>query len=478
MNLLLIHPTHDHALPSEAGSFHQEGSCSYPPLGLLYLQASVEAETDSRVEIFDATLVGNWREALRAVVRRLDPRVMGIMALTPNLPGVVLTIEAVGEYAPEAKITVGGPHVDLFPDETVHLPGVDYALAGEQEHNLGRLLKALKDGMPEGIPGVYGGDHLEEPSPPPHPRIDDLDALALPDRTRIGFNAYRGLAGEDGVFTTMLTSRGCPYRCTYCSTPNGRTRLRGVRSILEEAAICKELGIPHVYFVDDLFPTAGERLARLCEGLSKLKGGISWSCRTALPGLTEENLRIMKRSGCVRIQIGVETGTDEGLRAIGKPATIGQIRATFERARRVGLNTMAYFMLGLPTDQTDEDVRHTIRFARELDPSYALFNVLTLYPGSRLYRDAMEQGIVSGDPWKSFARAPDPSFVPPVWSEHLNRTRLFALLDEAYRSFYWRPTFLVRQLKAAGGWRSLWRKARVGFAMLRSNKTKHETPTP
>jgi radical SAM superfamily enzyme YgiQ (UPF0313 family) len=174
----------------------------------------------------------------------------------------------------------------------------------------------------------------------------------------------------------------------------------------------------------------------------------------------------MKESGCRRIQIGVETGTEEGLRVLGKPARLDDFRHAFSAARRVGLETMGYFMLGLPTERNAVDVRATVRCAKSLDPDFAMFNVLTLYPGAALYDDARARGLIAGDPWRAFAVAPTTDFDAPVWSESLPREALFALLREAYRSFYWRPRIVLRQLRRQRGFRGLLRKAALALRML------------
>lgn len=190
----------------------------------------------------------------------------------------------------------------------------------------------------------------------------------------------------------------------------------------------------------------------------------SWSCRTAALGLQEEDLAMMRRAGCARIQLGVETCTEEGLRVLGKTATLEQIKQSFAAAQRAGMPTMAYFMIGLPNERSEADVRRTLAFARELRPDYALFNVLTLYPGTRLLRMAEERGLVRPGVWQEYARDPTPSFEPPIWDEHLSKAQLYRLLDEAYRSFYLRPSVILSQLRRGG----LANKARAGLQMLAS----------
>ena len=468
MRVLLINPTQAHALESEAGDLPEDGTGAHPPLGLLYLQAAVEASGEHRVDVIDANLERSLADCLRERYGESPPKLVGITALTPNLVGVVRTIEVVKRVLPDAAVVIGGPHTDIFPRETAALDGVDYVLAGEAEPTLPRLVAAIEEGNVDGrIPGLFAADGSADGLTDERPCLLDLDSTPPPDRTRIPVSVYRGLVGGSEVFSTLVTSRGCPYRCTFCSTPREQYRQRSTASILEEMEQCARVGVRHVYFLDDNFPVKGWRLRELCDGIAARPDLPSWSCRTAAAGLTVDNLAAMKRAGCQRIQIGVETHTDEGLKVMGKATSVEQIRETFAAARRAGVQTMAYFMLGLPHERSADDVREMVRFARELEPTYAMFNVLTLYPGTALFQMAVERGLVEQDVWKRFALDPDPSFTPPIWDEVLDRSQLAELLDEAYRSFYWRPSVVLRLARGGG----LRRKARAAWHMVRPRTT-------
>ena len=462
MRVLLINPSQELALDSEAGSAAEDGGGRYPPLGLLHLQAALGAGGRHHAEVVDACIPGALDDALADGAE--PPGLAGLTALTPNLLGVVATITRVRRRFPEARIVVGGPHADLFPLETARLEGVDYVLTGEAEATLGQLADGLEDGLETPpVPGLHTADDAVTSDPARAPTIEDLDALPPPDRSRLDTAAYRGIAGTDQVFTTMTTSRGCPYRCTFCSTPKSAYRMRSVGSVVEEMERCGRLGIPHVYFLDDTFPVTGARADALGEELARRRDLPAWSCRTAAVGLTRERFELMKRGGCQRVQIGVETCTDEGLGVLGKRATVDDILATFDAARRVGVPTVAYFMLGLPTERSRADIRRLRDFARRLDPAFAMFNVLTLYPGTALYARAAQRGLVDGDEWRRFAAAPAPGFVQPVWDEHLSRRELVALQRGLYRAFYLRPATVLRLALHGGG---LGRKVRAGLDLL------------
>ena len=461
MRVLLINPDQGMALDSEAGDLPQTGSGPYPPLGLLYLQAALEA-AGHPTEILDANVDG-LEPGLAAYQRRGAPGLVGVTAVTPNLVGVLAAVGRAREVFPAARVVVGGPHTDIFPTQTAALDGVDYVLCGEAEQTVVQLAAALDDGQDEPhVRGLYTPDRPPDPLNAFPELVKDLDSLAVPDRGRLQVRHYRGVGGQDVLFATMMTSRGCPYGCTFCSTPRGRYRSRSVEAIVDEMERCARLGVQHIYFVDDTFPVKGRRLGQLCEAIERRPHLPPWSCRTAAAGLTADNLGLMKRAGCERIQIGVETCTDEGLQLLGKYATIKQVRDTFRACQKARVPSMAYFMLGLPNERTPDDVRRLMRFAKKLNPSYAMFNVLTLYPGTKLLAEAEDRGLVQPGVWEQFAARPDPNFVQPIWDEHLDRGQLAELQAEAYRSFYLRPSVVLRELRAGG----VRRKARAGLQML------------
>ncbi|MEN8164464.1 MAG: radical SAM protein [Acidobacteriota bacterium] len=469
MRVLLINPTQAFAIDSEAGGAVEDGAGCYPPLGLMHLQAGLNASGRHEAEVFDANLLGvAYEEGLGIRIGEFEPDLIGLMALTPNLPSVVHTVDTVKRLQPSVNLVIGGPHTRFFSKETATLQGVDFVLPGEAEQTLPMLADQLEAGRgPLQVPGLVTKAGLPqvpgESAPPPV----DLDALPIPDRKGTDIGAYRGIGGMDSVFTTMITSRGCPHRCTFCSTPRGAFRARSVASIVEEMSRCAELGIEHVYFLDDTFPTTGSRARELFETLAGRPDLPSWSCRTIAGGLTEETLSLMKNAGCLRVQVGVETWSDEGLNILGKSTSIEKIRRTFAAARKVGMPSVAYFMLGLPHERSADDVRRLGVFARRLTPTYAMFNVLTLYPGTELFRQAVAKGLASDDVWRQFALQPDQHFEPPLWDEFLGRDQLNALQDEIYRSFYLRPGVILREALAGGG---LGRKVKAGLRMVFGSK--------
>ena len=467
MKALLINPSTDYALNSEAADFPSDASGAYPPLGLLYLQGAAEKSGEHKVDIVDGAILGHLENYIENHSKDALPDVVGITVMTPNLVSVARAIAKAKSSFPTSKIILGGPHVGLFPTQTINLDSVDYVFIGEAEESFVTFLNNLEKGDKFSHPaGVYSKINASPDTLFHNQVVENLDSLPFPDRTKIGVENYRGLAGKNQIFTTMLFGRGCPFKCTFCSTPRGNTRFRNPHSVVEEMEICANQGVEHLYFLDDCFPSKGQILNSFCDSLTMLKKKLSWSCRTTISGLNETSLRAMKNAGCIRIQLGVETGTDEGLKVLGKMATVDKIRNAFDITHKVGMETLAYFMIGLPNEKTAKDVERTIGFAKRLRPDFAMFNVLTIYPGTPLFDQAVKKGIVEKDFWIRFAENPDPTILPPVWTFNLSRNELFDLQNKAYRAFYWQPRMLLKQLFAGGGIRGIIKRLRVGLAML------------
>jgi len=174
----------------------------------------------------------------------------------------------------------------------------------------------------------------------------------------------------------------------------------------------------------------------------------------------------MKAAGCQRIQYGVEQGTEEGLLRLKKDVTSREIETTFRLTHKVGIQTVAYFMIGTPTERNRQDVIETIDYAIKLNPDFVMFNVMTPFPGTTLYDEGLRDGVLELEPWERFMQSPDAQFKAQLWDEYFSRDELRDLLDLAYRRFYGRPRYILKQLRTVQNPTELIRKARAGIRLL------------
>lgn len=433
-----------------------------PPLGLAYLASALEREGHS-VKILDAFAQGwSWVDFAEGIKKeRAD--LIGIGGMTPTIDN---TLRAVKICRPHTRyIVIGGPHFSVhgqgfFKD----CPDLDFGILGEGESRFLELVKRLEEGKdPWDLPGLVGPEKFN----PPGNFIGDLDRLPFPARHLLPNSSYRYALWPGKKVTTMITSRGCPYRCIFCdkSIFGSRWRARSPQNVLEEMEqIVKELGIRSVIIYDDLFTLQKQRVIEICQGVLERGLGIEWKCEGRVDRVDEEMLKWMKKAGCSLIAYGVESGNQIGLDYLQKGITLPQIRRAFELTRKAGIKPMAYFILGIPVE-TFEQGLNTIKFAKELSPDYAQFSILSPYKGTKLYEEAKAKGwyreVEANNPFDKDRKR------PVLISENWSDKTLREILHQAHKAFYFRAGYILKRLRMVENFeqmRSLWG---VGCGLLR-----------
>lgn len=466
MRVLLVNPPARHHIQTEVPPAVEEENLSWPPMGLLHLATWIRKESSHSVSLLDASLERLDENEIEARIREIEPEVVGITCFTVGLVDVVKTIDAARRCPSVRHVVLGGPHVNDFPAQARGLWGVDAVVRGEGQRPLIELLTRWESGKEiRGIPGVLATPDDPVPSQDVY-LSDNLDDQPIPDRTLLDPGRYRYVAGEGGLFTTVHTSRGCPYHCTFCNTPRHVYRSMSPGRVCDELQACLDLGIHEVYFSDDTFNITNKRVHDICTEILKRGLKISWIARCRVKGVDEELLRRMKAAGCVRLQFGVEQGTQEGLDRFKKGVTIPEIEQAFALCRKVGVRTVAYFILGSPVERSRRDVLRTIDYSIRLKPDFAFYNLLTPFPGTPLFEEGVAEGVLRREPWDEFLRRPYAGFRAPLWERYFTRKELQDLLQLAFRRFYWRPGFVLRNLLQIRGRDDLQRKARAGLRLL------------
>jgi anaerobic magnesium-protoporphyrin IX monomethyl ester cyclase len=317
------------------------------------------------------------------VLRRIDADVYGMSCWTANRHGVKLCAETIRRFHKGAHIAVGGPHVTPLPREVLaHYRAVDTAFVGESDLSFLDLLDRLARGeAPRGVPGTFyrDGDAIVEA--PERPSVEDLDTLASP---------------HDHFPTHILmTSRGCPWSCTFCGAESswGRGfRAHSVEYVLDamEKSLAR-LPVKMIQIKDDTFTTHKKRVLQLCRAIRERGLRFFWSCDTRVDLLTDELLREMRLAGCQRLSLGVESGSQRILDLIDKKITVEEIVTSTELARKYGIKVRYYMMLG-NRGETAETFRETLRFLDRARPNEYIFSCLSVYPGTRDFTDAEAAG--------------------------------------------------------------------------------------
>lgn len=438
----------------ELGGSYSRVLAPMPPITMAYLAAALE-RAGIDVEFFDDSLTRGDDAELERVLKRIAPDVVGLSLVTATMAGAPRVIAAVRRHAPRARIVAGNIHAEVYCEPLLRSGQVDIVVIGEGEATFPELVHALDKGTPalETVPGLSFLAEGRIVTTPPRTRLADLDTLPFPAWHKFPMHRYRILSfarvQDPGIL--VLGSRGCPYNCSYCSlrVMGNVRRKRSAANIADECEwVYEKFGIRQPSFVDAIFPFgkkegldyAAELIRR---GLHKRQVWIT-ETRTDLVDL--ELLQALRESGLRRLMFGFEAGDAEELATLKKGASLGNAMKAVEICRKAGIQTVGFFMLGVP-GSTRESMQRNIQFARTLDLDFAKYTVFVPYPGTPLHDQLEAEGkILAPGDWKRYTTYPCRE-VPPVYvPDGFTAEEIIALQTKAHLSFYLRPSMIARQL--------------------------------
>ncbi|MEM2874481.1 MAG: radical SAM protein [Candidatus Hadarchaeales archaeon] len=435
-----------------------ESEGAWPPLGLAYMGTVLE-RAGHEVRIIDNARAQLPDEKLIDLVRGESPNIVGISALTPTFRRALTIASAVKKACPDSKVVLGNYHATFEHERILRNCGfVDFVVLGEGEMTMLELANVLDNGgRVRDVRGISFRANGEIVRTKPRPPIQNLDELPFPDRKMLKeeyFSEVIGMRTSAGRFTTMVTSRGCPYGCRYCacSAFTSRTvRFRSPENVVEEMELLWSEGYEDVGFVDDNFLMNPRRVERICELIRERKIRMNLWVEGRTDQASLETMRRLARAGCRAIYFGIESGNEHVLKYYGKSITPEISRRAVSNARRARIDTViGSFIVGAPIE-TRADVRKTLDFALSLkDMDFPQMNVLYLSPGMDLWKDAIERRYLSEEKFWDTA-------VPAVeaYPSHLTLEELEEMIGEFYSEFIGRKSYLVHQfLKTL---RSRWR---------------------
>jgi len=465
--LILMNPPLRNVVSCATPDYVSRNTGHLPPIGLLYIQAAVEHSRHDSV-FLDADLEGwDHRQAASEALRH-DPDIVGIQAMTFTMPDAYLLAEELKQQNPDVCVVLGGPHPTIYPKETACLPAVDFAFAGEGEADFIRFLDTFAD--PEArakLPGIAQAANGHATYTPFRGWLKDLDNLHLPARRSSRYKDYCSVLGKHNSFTVLISSRGCPFRCIFCNRMGREYRYHSAKYVLREMEDILSLGIRNIFIHDDTFTVNRKRVEQICQGIIDRGYDILWDARTRVDCVDESLLALMRKSGCRRLSFGVESGSPPVLKAMRKDIDLARVERVFRACRQEGITTLADFMLG-NLGETREDVHRTLAFARRIRPDFVQYSICSPYPGTPLYQMALERNMYGRDVWREFARDPRPGFRSPVWTEHFTEQELVELAATAYRKFYMRPNFILKQMVRTQSLVQLKTMTKAAVGMLRA----------
>lgn len=470
MKILLIQPPSVNMITANAPQFAEEDGY-YPPLGLLYIASYLEKYSSHSVEILDAVVEGiKSYEVLEEQIRKRNPDVVGIQTLTFTARDALLTARTVKKIDKNIPVVVGGPHPNIYINETIAFDEIDYIVLGEGEKVFTELVERLTSGKSlldlQGIVFKQNGKTIISDK---KGYINDLDSLPFPARHLTPYKKYWSILGTQSIFTTMVSSRGCPYRCLFCDRAYyGKIyRRRSSQNVIQEMEVCAEMGIQEIDFQDDIFTLQRSRVLEICNHLIFNKNKLKWNARARIDTVDKELLKKMADAGCQRIYFGIEAGTPEIQKVLRKNIDLDKAKQVFKWAQDYGISALAYIIIGSP-EETREHIYRTIKYTKELKPDFAHIGIMTPFPHTDLYSLGLEKGLYN-DYWKEFAENPFADFTPRYWEEILSREELIELLNYAYKSFYLRPTYIISELLKVKHPKEFWRKVKGGLKVAISS---------
>lgn len=437
---------------------------NYPHLGLGYLAAAVR-QSGFSVEIIDASANFLTEKEITAMIKEKEPTVVGITVTTQTSPEVYSLIKKIKKIKKTPEIVVGGPHVSALP-ESVKWMGVKFGFVGEAERGFVKLLDYLFKNKGsfkkiEGLVWIEKRKALANRNLP----IKELDSLPFPARDLMENDRYFSPV-HSGRITSMLSSRGCPFNCIYCSRPaiGRQVRFRSPKNIVKEMKEVVEcFGVVYIEFVDDILTLNKERIVEFCHLIKKEKLRVNWGGQTRADLVDFFLLKKMKAAGCEKLSFGLETGIEEIRYGLNKKIPNKSYIKAFKWCHQLKIETNAFVMFGHP-GETIRDMEESIRFTKKLDPDYAAFYITTILPGSILGEKALIERRIKPRVWKDYMlrKMRLPAYVP----EGLTKTDLEKTHRQAFRQFYLRPSYIIKKIRKIKSFSYLKNTLRSGLAVF------------
>lgn len=424
-----------------------ETVCSWPPLGMLYLATILEKE-GFEVSLLDQAAKGLTIDETVKWINKENPDIVGFSTLASSGRTAAIIAGEVRKENPKAKIVFGNYYATFNADRIMQkYPWIDMIVRSEGEITTLELAKCLKNG--ESLKNISGLTFREKNrivSTPDQPLIKDVDSLPFPDREMLDVEYHSEVAGAITApekFTTVLSSRGCPFRCRFCGCQRfarGVWRARSAENTVKELRFLTSLGYKQFLFVDDSFTVNPKRVIEICREMRKEKIDTDWVCEGRVDICSYDMMREMVKAGCKIIYFGIESANQRILDYYNKRITPQQSETAVKTTRKAGMNAIvASFIVGAPTE-TKEEIENTLRFARKIPIDFPQFNILGVFPGMDIWDELKTRGVLKEEEyWETGAWASEmsPDCLPP---EEVKQ-----LIEKHFNAFLVRPKYLVTE---------------------------------
>lgn len=414
-----------------------------PPLGIALL-AAIWEEQGHTSQIIDAAA---RHLAIPEIIAKISPdtNYVGITATTPEISRAIVIAQKVREAFPNIKIIMGGVHPTVFHEELVRNNICDIVVRNEGEIPMTELAKGTPLNL---IPNLtWRNSQNEVVINPDSAKHVDLDGLPFPAYDKLPMHLYHSALGaaKQEPSIGMMTSRGCPGKCTFCFSAMFGPQIRFMspaRIIDHIKHLQHKYGIREISFYDDTFTADKQRVAELCHLILAKIIKLSWSCFARVDTVTPDLLLLMKKAGCHQIMYGFETTDEKILKNINKKTDLDQFHKALTWTRAAKINIRGAFMLGNP-GETSASMKKTIDYAKNSGIQLAVFNITTPYPGTAMYKEFSCKNMLLNQNWNLYNMS-EPVLKLDTVSDKVVKKYYY----KSYRDFYLRPIFILRHILA------------------------------
>lgn len=415
-------------------------------LGLAALAATL-TEHGHEVKILDLNINNNPQESLNKEVREFNPDFIGITATTPLIKQVYKITATIKNINGRIMVIVGGPHSSALPEDVLKESTIDCVVKGEGDF---AITKIVEQGLSASIPNIYFKKNEQIiKSEIQNSFIENLDNLPYPAYELFDIKSYAQprISSKKAPLGYLETSRGCCYRCVFCNKNihGYKVRMKSPKRVVDEMERMLKIGFREIHVIDDLFTADMSRSFLICEEIIKRRLKFPWYPRGGIrvDRINFELLKIMKKAGCYRIPFGIESGSQRVLDVINKKISLEQCENAVALAKKAGLVTECYFMLGLPSE-TEEEIKKTIDFAIKLDPDYVKFAITLPLPGTSMYEEMLGKNQIKTKDWEkyTFSTSPRELYDHDVLSWQI----LKKYSKICYIKFYFRVNYIFKMI--------------------------------
>ncbi len=446
--------------PFSYGKIDQLGS-KCPNLGIGIIAAVIE-NLDYNVEILDCFGLELTKEEVSKELSIRNPNIVLIGAVTANFRIAMELLKEAKKLNPKVINVFGGPHVTVNPKSAFNEEGIiDYAVINEAEETIVELLdyinkkSDIKIGEIKGIMFKDVNNKLIQTEK--RPVVKNLDKLPMPAYHLFPMERYHSYGWLDlgRKFTTMITSRGCPFKCIFCQSSIQAVywRQRSTEKVFEEIKLLYDkYEIRHIYFQDDEFCVNHQRVIDICEKIKEANMDLAWECLSRVNHVDDELLSSMAEAGCKSIIFGVETGYDEGFKKVNKPITCDMVLRAVKMTQKYDIMVKVSFIMGFPWEGKEE-MKKTIKFAKKVNADITFFNVLNPYPGTPVYEQVIQDNLFEQP--ENYEGHIIHGTDPLLRTNKLSANELKYWSGRAVLEFYLRPSYIFKKLMKVKNWKEL-----------------------